>query len=141
MPVSPRDNNPDNPYTTKLSWVANKDRYIRGNWGRKMSKRWQRVSGVRSLVPRIERCRRTRVNRPEALFTEGGELAAERGRRVVGAELSASQGDLGATPRGRCKGSATQELRTAFEPGLWGGVSSGGAGTGSRCEDLWPTLG
>ena len=62
---------------------------------------------------------------------EGAQLASGRSRRVAGAELSASQADLGAVSGRRSEGAAAGELRAAIEPGLHGEVPSGGAATGA----------
>src|SRR2546426_12387788 len=62
--------------------------------------------------------------------SEGGQLAAGRSQRVAGAELSASQADLGAVSGGGREGPAAWQLRAAVEPGLPEEAASCGAGTG-----------
>src|SRR2546427_12904772 len=49
--------------------------------------------------------------------SEGGQLAGGRSQRVAGAELSASQADLGAVWGGGREGPAAWQLRAAVEPG------------------------
>src|SRR2546425_13157992 len=50
--------------------------------------------------------------------SEGGQLAAGRSQRVAGAELSASQADLGAVSGRGKEGPAARQLRAAGEPRL-----------------------
>src|SRR2546425_2605342 len=72
--------------------------------------------------------------------SEGGQLAAGRSQRVAGAELSASQADLGAVSGGGREGPAAWQLRAAVEPGLPEEAASCGEQVKARYEDFGPTL-
>jgi len=73
--------------------------------------------------------------------SEGGQLTAARSRGVAGAELSASQADLGAVPQGRAKalqhGNCGRHSNRAYGEGFRRAVLEQ---VRSRYEDFGPTL-
>src|SRR6266700_2061873 len=102
-----------------------------------MAHSWKETceSGRRSLVPK-QRKRTTRPPRNSLGFAfawagEGGQLAAGGSGRVAGAELSADEADLGAVSRRRSQRVTAQELRTALQSCVRGGLSQSGVAAGA----------